>query len=720
MNDGEMAMIEFLRKNANMFAWSPSDFTGIILEVIVHRLNVDPMARPAQQRKRSFGSNKNEVIRQEVKKLLKAGYVSEVQYTDWLSNVVLVPKSSGKWRMCVDFTDMNKACPKDPYPLPRIDMMVDSTAGFEIFSMMDAYQGYHQIRMVEEDRDKTSFVTEKGIYYYNMMPFGLKNAGATYQRLVNRMFGDLLGKTMEVYVDDMLVKSKRSQDHIEDLAQAFRSMRTYDMKLNPDKCTFGVRGGKFLGYMVSEQGIKANPEKIQAIMNLRSPTSIKEVQKLTGKIASLSRFISPSADRSLPFFKILRKAKNFTWTVECDQALQALKEYLTQPPLLANPKEGEILFLYLAVSENAVSSVLVREEGNNQNSVYYVSKMLQGAESRYSEMERLALALVVTAQKLRPYFQSHKVVVLTNLPLKHVMSRSEAFGRLIKWAVELGQYDIDYQPRTAQKAQVLADFMVELSSDQKEPETVEQPCSKWMLHVDGSSNANNEGAGILIQGPKGVEIEVAVRLSFPVTNNEAEYEALILGLKLAHEAGARDLEVFTDSQLIALQIDGTYEMRERTMSSYKKVVQRLMGRFEKCSILQIPRSENDKAGAVSKFRAAMDGIRDRKITALVRERSILSNKAEVQVVSETGSWKNEIVKYLEDGTLPSDPIAAKRVKFRATRFTLLFGQLYKQTVDGPLLKCLDEERALYVMRKIHEGSCGNYSGTRSLAQKIMR
>ncbi|KAL2228596.1 UNVERIFIED_CONTAM: Retrovirus-related Pol polyprotein from transposon 17.6 [Sesamum indicum] len=552
------------------------------------------MARPVQQRKKSFGSDKNKVIRQEVEELLKAGYVSE-----------------------------------------------------------------------------------KGIYCYNMIPFGLKNAGATYQQLVNKMFGDLLGKTMEVYVDDMLVKSKRSQDHLKDLAQAFRKMRAYGMKLNPDKCTFGVGGEKFLGYMVSERGIEANSAKIQAIMNLRSPASIKEVQKLTGKIASLSRFISRSADRSLPFFKVLRKSKNFTWTTECDQALQELKEYLTKPPLLANLKEGETLLLYLGVSENAVSSVLVRKEGNNQNPIYYVSKMLQGAESRYSEMEKLALTLVVTAQKLRPYFQSHKMVVLTNHPLKHVMSRPEASARFIKWAVELGQYDIDNQPIMAQKAQVLADFVMELSSDEKEPETAEHPCLKWMLHVDGSSYVNNGGAGILIQGPKRVKIQVAARLSFPVTNNEAE-----------------DMEVFTDSQLIALQIEGTYETRERTMTSYKEIVPRLMGKFEKCSFLQI--------------------------TALAREQSALSSGAEVQVVSEAGSWKDKIIKYLEDGTLPTDPIAAKRVKFRAARFTLQSGQLYKQTVDVPLLKCLDEERALYVMREIHEGSCGNHSGARSLAQKITR
>ncbi|XP_020551707.1 uncharacterized protein LOC110012430 [Sesamum indicum] len=249
---------------------------------------------------------------------------------------------------------------------------------------------------------------------------------------------------------------------------------------------------------------------------------------------------------------------------------------------------------------------------------------------------------------------------------------------------------------------------------------VEEQTSKWMLHVDGASNANSGGAGVWIQGPKGVEIEAAIRLAFPMTNNEAEYEALILGLELAFQAGAQDLEVFTDSQLIALQIEGTYETREKTMTSYKEIAQQWMKKFDRCSVLQVPRAENDKADALSKFGAAMDGIGDRKITALVRARPSIAGGREVQTVAEPESWKDEIAKYLKDGTLPLDPVAAKRVKFRATRFTMLSGQLYKRTVDGPLLKCLDEERALYVMREIHEGSCGNHSGARSLAQKIIR
>ncbi|KAL0413610.1 UNVERIFIED_CONTAM: Retrovirus-related Pol polyprotein from transposon gypsy [Sesamum radiatum] len=178
------------------------------------RLNVDPMVRPVKQKKRSFGAERNRIIEEEVIKLMEAGYISEVQYTDWLANVVVVPKASGKWCMCTDFTDLNKECLKDPYPLPRIDLLVESTAGYGLFSMMDACQGYHKIFMAKEDRIKTSFITDRGIYCFNVMPFGLKNAGATYQRLVNKMFKDQVGTTKEVYVDDMLVKSRREEDHL--------------------------------------------------------------------------------------------------------------------------------------------------------------------------------------------------------------------------------------------------------------------------------------------------------------------------------------------------------------------------------------------------------------------------------------------------------------------------------------------------------------------------
>ena len=212
---------------------------------------MDPERKPVQQRRRPFAPKRDQAIAEEVTKLLTVGFIREVYYPDWLANVVLVKKANGKWRMCVDFTDLNKACPKDSFPLPRIDQLVDSTAGHKLLTFMDAFSGYNQIKMDEEDQEKTAFITSQGLYCYKVMPFGLKNAGATYQRLVNKMFNKQIGRNMEVYVDDMLVKSKEELAHLDDLKETFTSLKQYQMKLNPSKCVFRVASGKFLGFMVS-------------------------------------------------------------------------------------------------------------------------------------------------------------------------------------------------------------------------------------------------------------------------------------------------------------------------------------------------------------------------------------------------------------------------------------------------------------------------------------
>ncbi|KAL0430667.1 UNVERIFIED_CONTAM: Transposon Ty3-G Gag-Pol polyprotein [Sesamum radiatum] len=245
-------------------------------------MNVDTSMRPVKQKKRVFGNERSRAIKEEVEKLLKINYIRPVQYPDWLANVVLVPKANGKWRMCIDFSDLNKAYPKDSYPLPRIDALIDSTSGCELMSFLDAFQGYNQIRLAKEDQQKTSFVTDQEIFCYNVMPFSLKNAGATYERLVNHKFREQIGKTMEVYIDDMLVKSKRKEDHAQDLQECFGVLRHFGMKLNPTKFTFGVHGGKFLGFMISQRGIEVNPEKIKAILKMQPHKNIREVQRLTG------------------------------------------------------------------------------------------------------------------------------------------------------------------------------------------------------------------------------------------------------------------------------------------------------------------------------------------------------------------------------------------------------------------------------------------------------
>ena len=255
---------------------------GISPSVIYHSLNVDLNAKPIRQKKRRFALERVLAVKDETDKLFKAGFIREAHYLDWLFNMVMVKKANGKWRMCVDFTDFNKACPKDSFPLPFIDKLVDASAGYKVLSFMDTFSGYNQILMNPANQEKTAFITEEGLYCYRVMPFGLKNVGATYQRLVNRIFKDRIGKTMEVYVDDMLVKSTTMEHHLRDLRETFTDLRLYNMKLNPEKCTFGVEAGKFLGFMVSRRGIEANQEKVRAILEMPSPKSVKDIQKLIG------------------------------------------------------------------------------------------------------------------------------------------------------------------------------------------------------------------------------------------------------------------------------------------------------------------------------------------------------------------------------------------------------------------------------------------------------
>jgi len=274
------------------------------------------------------------------------------------------------------------------------------------------------------------------------MPFGLKNAGTTYQRLVIKMFKDQMRDTMEVYIDDMLVKSRNKEDNLSDLSRTFEILRKYRMKINASKCSFGVQSGKFHGYLISKRGTEANPEHIDAINRVQPPRTIREVQKLTRMLAALNRLISKSSEKCKSFFQLLRGNKIVDWNQDCSQALNELKAYLSSPPLLVIPQEDDALYLYLAVSNHAVSAALVCEKAGIQHPVYYASKTLLDAEHRYIPLEKLAFALVVASRKLKYYFEAHTIIILTSHPLKAILRKADLSGRLSKWSVELGQFDI--------------------------------------------------------------------------------------------------------------------------------------------------------------------------------------------------------------------------------------------------------------------------------------
>ncbi|XP_016648970.1 PREDICTED: uncharacterized protein LOC107880923 [Prunus mume] len=462
--------------------------------------------------------------------------------------------------MCQDYTDLNKACPKDSFPLPRIDQLVDATAGHELLSFMDAYSGYNQIFMDPTDSEHTTFITDRGLYCYNVMPFGLKNAGATYQRLVNRIFAEHIGGIMEVYVDDMLVKSRTTWGHLENLALMFDILKDCRIRLNLMKCAFGVSSEK----------------------------------------------------AELPIF--------------------------------------------------------------------YVRKALQRAELRYPPLEQLALALVVSARRLRPYFQAHEITALTNQTLRQVLQKPETSGRLVKWAIELREFDIQFKPRPAEKGQVVADFIPELTpapSDAPSPNAVitergnmdanrfDLSVPLWILHVDGSANQQGCGAGLVLTTPDGCKVEYALRFNFRTSNNKAEYEALLAGIRLAKSMSAKQISIHSDSQLIVNQITANFAAKDASMSSYLSAAHQLLQRFQAYEIQQIPSTKT----------------------------------AEACTVRYEDTWMSPIYALLTNGTLPTDKSQARKLRYRSARYTVIDDVLYKRGYTTSYLKCLTKEQGDYVLSR---------------------
>jgi hypothetical protein len=247
-----------------------------------------------------LSDDKAEGAQNEVKRLLSAGVIREVTYPKWLANTVMVKKANGKWRMCIDFTDLNKACPKDEFPLPRIDSLVDAATTLELMSLLDCYLGYHQIWMKKEDEPKKSFITPSGTYCYLRMPEGLKNVVGSFSRMTAKVLHSQIGRNVLTYVDDIIVKRTKQSNHVADLQESFANFRRAGLKLNPDKCVFRVKKGKFLGCLVSTKGIEANPSKIEAILRMEPRKSRKGAQRLPGRLASLNRFISRSVESVRP------------------------------------------------------------------------------------------------------------------------------------------------------------------------------------------------------------------------------------------------------------------------------------------------------------------------------------------------------------------------------------------------------------------------------------
>nr|GEV59537.1 reverse transcriptase domain-containing protein [Tanacetum cinerariifolium] len=589
---GRNELCSVLKKNLDIFAWQPSDMTGVPRSVAEHRFNIREGYSPVRQKKRGQAPERARSIQAEVQKLVEAGIMREVYYHDWLSNPVMVKKHDGSWRMCVDFTDLNKACLQDCYPLPEIDWKVES------------------------------------LY-------------------------------------DLVVKSYTEAEMMRDIEETFRTLRKVNMKLNPKKCTFGLAEGVFVGYVITPEGIKPCPDKTAAVLQLPSPQTIKEVQSLNGKLASLNRFLFKSAEKSLPLFKTLKKCikkSDFHWTAEAEQTFQHLKQHLSELPLLVAPKPQEELIMYLFATYGAISAVLMTARQKDSDGIF-----------------------------------------------RHILS----------WSLRTSPSS---RPRTSVKGQILADFLSEMSSDvsQAVPVAVTQE-EPLTLFIDGSSYVDGSGAGIILTNPEGVEFTYALRFQFTASNNEAEYEALVAVLRIAAQMGVKNVQVNVESKLVANQVLGTYVAKEDNMIKYLEIVKGLVSGFTTFSISQVPRSKNKKADALTKIASTSFAHLSKQVLVEVLENKSIKEKEVAAVIEEDGpTWMTQLVDYLKEGVLLGDEKEARKLRLKASQYELMEGVLYRRSFLTPWLRCVGPLQADYVMREIHEGSCSIHAGPRSVVAKAIR
>ncbi|KAL5576999.1 hypothetical protein UlMin_018698 [Ulmus minor] len=364
---------------------------------------------------------------------------------------------------------------------------------------------------------------------------------------------------------------------------------------------------------------------------------------------------------------------------ECEQSFQELKTYLGRPPLLSKPQEGESLILDLAVSKGAVSSALVREEEGVQWPIYYTSKSLLDAETRYLEVEKLALALMIAARKLHPYFQAHTIIVPTKFPLKQILQKPDT-----------SEFDVLFKPRTTIKGQALADFIAEFTyqptSLESAKELVPSPSSLWHLYVDGSSTDNCSGAGVILVSPEGVRLSCALRFRFKATNNQAEYEALLAGLRLAKEVSAHHLVIYSDSQLIVNQVNSEYQAKGEKMAFYLEKAKELLGQFNTVTITQIPQNENTNADALACLATGLEDSLLKTVPLEILDEPSIDKRQQVDAISDKPTWMDPIMR----------------------------------SFSSPSFTCLNKDQAKYVLQEVHEGVCGNHSSGRALAHKVLR
>uniref|UniRef100_A0A2N9IU30 Integrase catalytic domain-containing protein n=1 Tax=Fagus sylvatica TaxID=28930 RepID=A0A2N9IU30_FAGSY len=530
------ALIALLREFHEIFAWSYQDMPGLDTDIVVHKIPLKPECKPVK------ASTATDEARSHFEDQGRGGKAIEGRF----------PKHSNLFGLGSQYS-----------PGAEKGRKSQNQRTSYSHSWTDS-QGTIRSRWPKEDKSKTAFVTHWGTFVYDVMPFGLKNAGATYQRAMVTLFHDMIHHEIEVYVDDMIAKSRTAQDHLTDLRKLFQRLKKYQLRLNPNKCAFGVTSGKLLGFIVSGRGIEIDPAKVQAIRSMPAPKTEKEIRSFLGRINYIARFIAQLTATCEPLFKLLRKDVKIKWTEDCQKAFDKIKEYLLNPPILVPPTPGRPLILYLTVQEASMGCMLGQQDetGKKEQAIYYLSKKFTEPETRYLLVEKTCCALAWASKKLRQYMLYYTTWLVSRMdPIKYIFEKPALTGKIARW-------------------QITRPEQLELMDSEFPDEDVmtvdEDNQGRWKLYFDGAANAVGSGIGAVLVSPKGQQTPIAVKLGFDCTNNMTEYEACIVGLQAALEFGAYELEVFGDSLLIVSQTNGEWQGLGIPSSSHAEEANRLI------------------------------------------------------------------------------------------------------------------------------------------------
>nr|CAH66737.1 H0404F02.13 [Oryza sativa] len=589
---------------------------GIPREVIEHSLHVKEDAKPIKQRLRCFAQDRKDAIKEELTKLLAAGFIKEVLHPDWLANLVLVRKKTGQWRMW---------------------LTQQPAASYSIF--FDWYSGY------SSDPTKRIRLLEALVYY--------------------ALWGLLIGRNVEAYVDDVVVKTKQKDDLIADLEETFASIRAFRMKLNPEKCMFGVPSGKLLGFM---------------------------------------------------------------WGPEAQKAFEDFKKLITTPPVLASPHPQEPLLLYVSVTSQVVSTVLVVErekEGHVQKvqrPIYLVSEVLADSKARYPQVQKLLYGVLITVRKLSHYFQSHLVTVVTSFSLGDILHNREANERIAKWALELMSLDISFKLRTSIKSQALADFLAEWTECQED--MLEEKMEYWTMHFDGSKRLRGTGAGVVLISPTGERLSYVLWIHFSASHNVAEYEALLHGLRIAISLGIRRLIVCGDSQLVVNQVMKEWSCLDDNMTAYRQEVRKLEDKFDGLELTHVLRHNNEVADRLANFGSKREAAPSYMFVEHLYEPTV-PRKETIEALDTQGismietDWREPLIKFLTKQELPQDKNEAERTSRRSRLYIIHKTELYKKSPSG-ILQCVSLEEGRQLLKDIHSSICGNHAAARTIVGKAYR